>query len=164
MDLITQDWAPNNKSVIYISDFESPQKLADFLIKLDQNDMEYNTYLDHKYNIVKPISNELLLSQELLDTDNLFGEFECYLCKIMKRKYRSPANKMANQTHYKCALQPSYPPMTNKPQNYDEWNSILQVGKCQAMILDKLLQENRKFTKEQFDEMTEKHLHTCLNI
>ncbi|KAG4067795.1 hypothetical protein HA402_010481 [Bradysia odoriphaga] len=37
-------WLPNNKSAILI-DFKTPKELAEFLLNLNENDIEYNTYL-----------------------------------------------------------------------------------------------------------------------
>eukprot|EP01133_Synstelium_polycarpum_P011516 gene11516-13435_t len=41
-------FAPNNHSVIFASDFETPEKLAEYLKYLDKNDEEYQKYLEWK--------------------------------------------------------------------------------------------------------------------
>ncbi|EFA85157.1 glycosyltransferase [Heterostelium album PN500] len=41
-------FAPNNHSVIFAQDFESPEKLAEYLLYLDKHDDEYQKYLEWK--------------------------------------------------------------------------------------------------------------------
>ena len=116
--------------------------------------------------MVEPIRNQRLKKEyEQLD-ENVFGEFECFLCRSLKTRYRyAPTeNYMADSKHFKCPMPPPYPRMSNKPRNYEEWQSILQVGKCQAYALDKLLQKNVKFSKAEFDQLTETEYENCLNI
>ena len=43
-----KDILPNNKSAIEILDFKSPKHLADFINDLNQNDEEYDKYLEYK--------------------------------------------------------------------------------------------------------------------
>nr|XP_055209408.1 alpha-(1,3)-fucosyltransferase 11 isoform X2 [Gorilla gorilla gorilla] len=81
-----RDWMPNNHSVILIDDFESPQKLAEFIDFLDKNDEEYMKYLAYK----QPggITNQFLLdslkhrewgvNDPLLP--NYLNGFECFVC------------------------------------------------------------------------------------
>lgn len=81
-----RDWMPNNHSIILIDDFESPQKLAEFIDFLDKNDEEYMKYLAYK----QPggITNQFLLdslkhrewgvNDPLLP--NYLSGFECFVC------------------------------------------------------------------------------------
>lgn len=81
-----RDWMPNNHSIILIDDFESPQKLAEFIDFLDRNDEEYMKYLAYK----QPggITNQFLLdslkyrewgvNDPLLP--NYLNGFECFVC------------------------------------------------------------------------------------
>ncbi|KAG2385640.1 hypothetical protein C9374_003455 [Naegleria lovaniensis] len=41
-------FSPSKKSVIYVSDFESTEQLANYLIELDRDDAKYNEYLKWK--------------------------------------------------------------------------------------------------------------------
>ena len=43
-------WGNLNHSIIKVKDFTSPKALAEFLVKLSQNETEYNTYLKWKYH------------------------------------------------------------------------------------------------------------------
>lgn len=81
-----RDWMPNNHSIILIDDFESPQKLAEFIDFLDKNDEEYMKYLAYKQ--AGGITNQFLLdslkhrewgvNDPLLP--NYLNGFECFVC------------------------------------------------------------------------------------
>lgn len=38
---LARDFMPDNNSIIMTDDFESPRKLAEFLLKLNENEEEY---------------------------------------------------------------------------------------------------------------------------
>ncbi|KAL9925742.1 alpha-(1,3)-fucosyltransferase B [Glossina fuscipes] len=151
-----KDWAPNHKSFIDISDFNSPKDLANFIKKLDGNEAEYNSYLQHKFNMVKPIGNERLLKElrtrnSSLYANNFFQSFECEVCRKL---YQQPIHvQMASETHYQCPHKPIYPSMFGKVRNNEEWRSAMELGKCQANILDRFLKRNLKFTKDNFTKL-----------
>ncbi|GIY55542.1 alpha-(1,3)-fucosyltransferase 11 [Caerostris extrusa] len=57
-----KDWLPMNDSAIIADDFENPSDLADFILKLDQNDDLYNQYMKFKEQKIKNdfLKNHLL--------------------------------------------------------------------------------------------------------
>ena len=63
---------PSNKSVIYISDFESIEKLAEYMIELDKNETLYNEYLTWKNT--GPTINFISL------VDQVMQPYACRLC------------------------------------------------------------------------------------
>nr|XP_020861688.1 alpha-(1,3)-fucosyltransferase 11-like isoform X1 [Phascolarctos cinereus] len=81
-----RDWMPNERAVILVDDFESPQQLAAFIDFLDSNDDEYAKYLAYK----QPggITNQLLLhsleQREWGVNDprqpSYLEGFECFVC------------------------------------------------------------------------------------
>ncbi|KAG4075099.1 hypothetical protein HA402_013494 [Bradysia odoriphaga] len=72
-------WLPNNKSAILIDDFKTPRELAEFLLNLNENDNEYNTYLQHKRLDQQPaVTNRVLLDHlayETIPTENVDSRF-----------------------------------------------------------------------------------------
>lgn len=154
-----KDWQPTKKSVIYISDFASPKALADYLKRLDANDHEYNTYLDHKYSMLHPITNDLLKTTLLdrdFESDNHFELFECFICN---RIHDDNFQSIADGTHYNCGDQLQYPPMETD-MTHSDWHSIMKMGKCEASVLDALLQRNTNFSQQEFDDMLQQDIKT----
>lgn len=117
------DWMPNNRSAIIVDDFPSPRALAEFLKRLDENDVEYARYLEFKNP--KRVTNARLLealeSREWgvndMSKPNYLNGFECYVCdrenarlaaerahRRAPRTNRPPQSKMANNSHMGCPL------------------------------------------------------------
>jgi galactoside 3-L-fucosyltransferase 11 len=93
-----RDWEPNNRSIILVQDFDSPEELAKYLQFLNENDEEYDKFLGHK----KPggITNSFLkehLQERKWHTHpsgsserndfNIFVGFQCFVCEKMHRHY-----------------------------------------------------------------------------
>lgn len=81
-----RDYMPDSHSIIMADDFESPEKLADFLYKLDQDDAAYEAYLAYK---TQGITNEFLLEQMMHrgwksaahpEFRDMIAGYECFLC------------------------------------------------------------------------------------
>lgn len=113
-----RDWDPsaNHPSMILADDFQSPKHLAEFLLRLDKNDEEYERYLDFKR---EGITNKRLLDHyharewvvdgeleagETVDKPNFIDGFECFVCNILHERRKSHDNLMmvANNSHYNC--------------------------------------------------------------
>ncbi|XP_004615466.2 alpha-(1,3)-fucosyltransferase 11 [Sorex araneus] len=118
-----RDWMPNNHSIILIDDFESPQKLAEFIDFLDKNDEEYMKYLVYK----QPggITNQFLLDSleqrewgvnDPLQPNYLNG-FECFVCdhelaRLQAQKahdaspgeFPVPEPRIAQPSHMACPM------------------------------------------------------------
>ncbi|KAH8409894.1 hypothetical protein KR009_000342 [Drosophila setifemur] len=154
-----QDWQPNNKSAIFVSDFNYPRDLANFLIELADNGKEYDSYRAHKLNFHNPITNIRLLNNlvtrqyhigDHTPGSSLFEKFECAVCTHVmttSRKLR------ANTRHYQCPLQPDYAPREDgeEPDNVADWRSVLKVGRCQARILDEFIRRNYSYHEADFE-------------
>lgn len=111
-----KDWAPNNHSIIVAEDFENPQALAEYLHLLDQNDKEYERYLEFKKT---GVTNPLLLRHArergwvvdyIEEGRNFIDGFECFVCEKIHQRLRlesadqRPPPLIANQSHYNCPI------------------------------------------------------------
>lgn len=120
-----QDWMPSNHSIILADDFKSPEKLAQFINYLDNNDEEYNKYLSFKKE--GGITNQFLLDH-MRDREwmvnvpgkvDYFKGFECHMCRKLYERQQVELEhnlnpsvplmppKMANSSHMGC--QQPYP-------------------------------------------------------
>ncbi|XP_017071749.2 alpha-(1,3)-fucosyltransferase B isoform X4 [Drosophila eugracilis] len=154
-----KDWEPNKKSAIYVNDFPNPQALAQYITQLADNQELYDSYREHKLNLQNPISNKNLLHSLITrqyhigDTSagaSLFDKFECAVCYHVINTAR---NVRANLRHYNCPLEPLFVQLQDQkvPQNVADWRSVMEVGQCQAEILDEFIRRNRSFNQVDFD-------------
>ena len=119
-----KDWAPSDHSIIVADDYASPQELAQYLQYLDQNDKEYEKYLEFKKT---GITNQRLLEHvrervwdgyrphddrdhhhESTGTNHIEA-YECYVCdKVLERREMARngvdplPSIVANMSHYNC--------------------------------------------------------------
>lgn len=145
---------------MYVADFANASALAAHLHFLDENATAYDTYRSHKLNRANPIANSMLL-QHLLTRRyhtepqkaelSLFHKFECLMCEYASF---TPQSQSANEKHYSCPLPPAYAPLQQrkKPKYASDWRSMMNVGRCQAQLLDKFLRANRSFTSADFQK------------
>ena len=90
-----RDWMPDNKSVIMVDDFESPQKLAAYIKHLDSDDVEYEKYLQFKNN-AGAIENKFLFEHMLnrewgvndFEKLDMITGFECHVCDKLTERYK----------------------------------------------------------------------------
>eukprot|EP00731_Ephydatia_muelleri_P018800 Em0011g840a len=128
------DWAPDvEHSVIVADHFSSPKDLAEYLLYLDQNDEEYERYLEFKKN---GITNKRLLDHMtnrgwfvslVFDINNppkspdFITGFECFVCNTLhKRSLQTkegppPPMIVANHQHYNCPI--PTPSLTKKEED-----------------------------------------------
>ena len=136
------DWMPNGRAVVLVDDFSSPEELAGFLRRLDQDDEAYARYLEFK----EPggsgggggVANARLLERlgarewgvNDMSKPNYLNGFECYVCDrenarlAAERAHRRaplqapppPPPKMANNSHMGCPLpRPGYGDIRDVP-------------------------------------------------
>ena len=113
-----KDWAPANRSIIVADNFESPKALAEYLHYLDQNDEEYEKYLEFKRT---GVTNPLLLKHArergwivdyIEEGINFIDGFECFVCDEIHRRMKKESVEghealpplVANQDHYHCPI------------------------------------------------------------
>nr|XP_016925425.1 alpha-(1,3)-fucosyltransferase B [Drosophila suzukii] len=154
-----KDWQPNKKSAVFVNDFPNPRELAKFLTELGENQIKYDSYRQHKLNWRNPISNKNLLHNlvtrryHIGDSSpgaSLFEKFECAVCYHVINTAR---DVMADSRHYNCPLEPEYAHLEDgkMPQNVADWRSMMEVGQCQAKILDEFFRRNHSFNEADFE-------------
>lgn len=79
-----REWAPNDHSIIMVSDYASPERLAVFLEYLDTHDDAYVNYLSYRET---GIDNKMLLDEmknrdygKTKNMDHFVSGFECFVC------------------------------------------------------------------------------------
>lgn len=123
--------------------------------------------------MINPIKNQRLIKAlkdrtvAHMDGDQ-FQSFECAVCSYIyeqkKKKREDPVKQQTATTmHYKCPTKPKYPAMSQIPKNDADWRSIMSVGRCKAILLDKLFKLNKNYTKEEFMQILKKdvELYKC---
>lgn len=99
---VVQDWMPNNHTVIYVDRFSSPKELADFIKYLDNNDEEYDKYLEFKHErnenkfFLEHMSKREWSAGET--QSDFFRGFECYLCKQLQDRMDAEKVHARNQS------------------------------------------------------------------
>ncbi|XP_026843340.1 alpha-(1,3)-fucosyltransferase B [Drosophila persimilis] len=154
-----KDWQPQKKSAIFVNDFPNAAALGRYLMELSENKTEYDSFRGHKLNRSHPIQNEKLLHNlmtyryhtgDLTLQGSLFQRFECAVCK--NATYRGPIRR-ANARHNNCPLVPIYAPLESKkePHSLVRWRSAMEVGQCQARILDTFFRSNKPYNEADFE-------------
>lgn len=79
-------WLPDDRSAVVVNPDEPPEKLAEYLKRLDAHDAEYSRYLQWKHerhisnvNLVKHLS-ERQWSVHDIARENFIDVFECLVC------------------------------------------------------------------------------------
>lgn len=133
-----QDWLPDNDSAIFVTEFNSPKDLAEYLIFLANNSTAYNKHRKHK--IDQKIANNYLIKKfrpyewtTENDSGTIVEEFECLLCMNSFNTNISIVNKK----HYDCPIPVS---MVDRKYNISNWwHRDYHVTKCEALALRKFM-------------------------
>ncbi|XP_028830768.1 GDP-fucose protein O-fucosyltransferase 3 isoform X2 [Denticeps clupeoides] len=160
-----QHWLPSNKSAVIVDPDEPPERLADYLKRLDENDEEYLTFLEWKHK--REVSSEVLLSEmrgrqwglQDLRQDNYIDVFECMVCNrvwenISRQKQGLPAKPwQAEESHLKCP-RPRLFGFDVGPSNGSSlrkiWRPSYDQSVKEARALRHFALRNRNFTEDQF--------------
>ena len=143
---LLQDLLPDNHSAIIIDDFKSPKELAKYLRYLNENDKEYEKYLEWKKT---GITNENLKTMmasriwSIVDTDhhgqtNYIDAFECFLCQRIQenrkniRSGKKPVQYRANKEHVSCPEPFSYDADFNKNSAASSWSADYKMKQYEA--------------------------------
>ncbi|XP_055544913.1 alpha-(1,3)-fucosyltransferase B isoform X2 [Wyeomyia smithii] len=133
-----RNYFPNPNSAILINDFQNPAELAEYVLKLSNNEEEYVDFLKHKMTDFYPISNQLLVDIIYKNDINYvrerekrsLAEFECYVClNVMERPV-----KLANQRELFCDL-PFYPPGNVTYKAEPRVSTFLQRARSDSSLL-----------------------------
>ncbi|XP_035391802.1 alpha-(1,3)-fucosyltransferase 10 isoform X2 [Electrophorus electricus] len=158
-------WLPSNRSAIVVDPNEPPEKLAQYLKRLDKNDWEYLTYLDWK--LKQEVSNQRLVKElrerqwgvQDVNQDNFIDVFECMVCNRVwenfKRQKKGLPSRVwqAEGDHLTCPPPKMFDFATGPPNNSSLrhiWRSSYEQSVKEARALRQLTLRNRNFTVTQF--------------
>ncbi|MBN3308117.1 FUT10 fucosyltransferase, partial [Amia calva] len=158
-------WLPSDRSAIVVNPDEPPVKLARYLKRLDQNDREYEAYLEWKRRGV--ISNQKLVTEmrerpwgvQDVFQDNYIDAFECMVCNRVwenierRRQGRAPRRWKAEADHLSCPGPRTFS-VSAGPTRLSSlraiWKPSFEQSKKEARALRRLVERNRNFTVEEF--------------
>ena len=141
------DWAPDVEHSIIVADhFSTPKNLADYLLYLDQNDEEYEKYLEFKRS---GVTNKRLLdhmTQRLWEGGHrtswhhdFTSSYECFVCDtVLKRKQEAvsgmqPIAMVASHQHFNCAI--PFPSLLVPRQPGDQQEDAMSVDVWRQKVL-----------------------------
>ncbi|ESP01435.1 hypothetical protein LOTGIDRAFT_111725 [Lottia gigantea] len=158
-----QELLPSNHSAIIINDYKTVEELAKYLTFLDNNNEEYEKYLDwKKTGVTNQILKQILAerdwkiddNQNWSDKDiNFVDGFECFVCKRvheninLQKQGKQPKQHQANKNHYGCP----------KPKRFNEspeltadmdWQAEYELYGRMAKHLRYFIENNKTFTKD----------------
>lgn len=176
---LARDWMPNERTAIFVDNFQSPEELADYIKFLDSNDEEYLKYF--KYKEQDAIQNDYLLNaikerpwRVLGEWDKanfghrMYANFECHLCDYMIEHQKAlkahkqnpdklppPIPRVAKGDHLACPEpEMSTEVKGNKSTNY--WQ-----GYREALAFKNMLEsgetDSNNFVSKYLKERTDKY-------
>ncbi|KAJ8286730.1 hypothetical protein GJAV_G00042650 [Gymnothorax javanicus] len=158
-------WLPSNRSAVVVDPEEPPERLAQYLRQLDENDEAYEAYLEWKLR--GQVSNPGLLTEmknrewgvQDLTQDNYIDVFECMVCnRVWENRNRqkqglTPKTWHAEASHLRCPPPRSFSfpgAPTGETSLRGIWGLSYKQSKLEARALRVLVEKNRNFTVEQF--------------
>ena len=114
----TSKWLPNGAdSAIFISDYLDARQLAAEIKRLDENDADFEAFLQHK--IASQISNAHLKSSlvdrkwgvsddDVIEKGSFISHFECFLCDQLHDAFRGKTVASNYDTKIKNRLKISF--------------------------------------------------------
>jgi len=169
-----QSLLPNDKSAILVQDYASPAELATHIKKINSNDSEYGTYLQHKKDHNR--GKSLIKNKNLVDMvakrrwgvsrkqQREFGtfvaKFQCHVCEKVARNVKftnigfRPLPYDANADHFGCPSPVS--PLTGEVDPNSWWNQVWTRAGNDAKAFHKLALKNEPFGSEQFHSVAYK--------
>ncbi|XP_062607946.1 alpha-(1,3)-fucosyltransferase 10-like [Saccostrea cucullata] len=144
-----KDLLPSNKSAIIVDDFDSIEDLAKYLKFLDENDEEYDKYMEWKKTGIK---NQYLLKilkerewaindYTSNDAINFIDGFECFVCKRIheniqrEKKGKEKLKFQATVDHYGCPAPSKFDDNGKRTLKNDDWGYEYLNSKYYAKAL-----------------------------
>lgn len=128
--------------------------MAEFLLNLNENDYEYNTYLAHK-SFEPVVTNHALLNElstRKYGTKTLIEDFECFVCskKVVEQFKKG----------FECGEQLVFPPLEENHITDINWQSFVIQGKCEADTLNYFVSKNVLYSdKDYSNELMRRYDH-----
>ena len=172
-----KDWAPTEQSIIVADDFDSPKELAEFLLKLDRDDDEYNKYLEFKRTGVtnKRLLDHLHEREWGVDDDlkgiNFIEGFQCFVCDELhrRRSEENPKPLMADKSHCECPMAEPSLKLTGgtveerisklsdeAKSELEYWRYVSRCAKLMAAVLESTIGQGNSQ-----DEVSKELKNTC---
>ncbi|XP_064653298.1 alpha-(1,3)-fucosyltransferase 10-like isoform X2 [Lineus longissimus] len=159
-----QDYLPDNKSAIVLTDFKSVEDLAKHIKYLDENDKAYDEYLQFKRRgFTNTFLNEALNKRTWgINNDrrkpSMMDELECLICRrIHENQQREadglePIKHIAGLDHYGCPVPLKFGLNFDIPQTElnDYWQGFWRDGVYEAEYLSFCVKSRRKCSGEDF--------------
>ncbi|XP_002740012.1 GDP-fucose protein O-fucosyltransferase 3-like [Saccoglossus kowalevskii] len=157
-----KDWLPSKTSALVADDYSSPRELAKYIDYLNENDSEYDKYLEYKKT---GITNSNLLSVMKkrnwgvndYTKMNFIDAFECFVCNQVHRNNEASLKGVEKQIsiskadHYDCP-RPRYFNDGYTNRYIDMYQHIYDQGRYEAMALNYFIQARMNFTKSELRE------------
>ncbi|KAG9353602.1 hypothetical protein JZ751_011722 [Albula glossodonta] len=158
-------WLPSNRSAVVVAPGESPEELARRLKRLDENDEEYEAYLEWKHR--GQVTNQQLLTEmrtrkwgvQDITRENYIDVFECMVCDrvwenlIRQKEGLTPKTWQAGASHLRCPAPRMFgfaAGPTGGASLRGIWGPSYQQSVKEARALRLLVERNRNFTVNQF--------------
>ena len=141
-----QEFLPDNYSAIIIDDFKTPRDLAKYLRYLNDNDKEYEKYLEwKKTGVTNEYLKKLMAERTWTITDppeddkrNFVDDFECFVCRRIQENNRNLRSGKtvkkyhANKDHVSCPEPFVYDADFNRNTEYSSWSYDYRQKKYEA--------------------------------
>ncbi|GAB1601209.1 alpha-(1,3)-fucosyltransferase 10-like [Argonauta hians] len=167
-----KDFLPDKKSAIIIDDFDTPESLAKYLHFLNENDTEYEKYLQwKKTGITNNYLKKLMAQREWHSTDGTITYngisyvegFQCFVCQRihnnlrLEKQGKQPLTYQATVEHYGC---PAPIQFNAKSQRVDseKWMYEWQHQKMIANKLRDSVDHGQNFSSKDSDTVFVPHL------
>ena len=83
--------------------------------------------------------------------DSIFDGYECYLCKLAHDARTDRTRYQADSSHFSCPAPKRFNDR-GKYEVYDRvWAEEWIYGKYEAMVMERLINENKVISKKEFD-------------
>lgn len=144
-----------------MKNFASPKHLADHLLRLSEDSVDYDRHLEHKLH--GEISNQRFIdavknrgwgvNNEPIER-NFIEAFECLVCERIADNYRREYKSIpklqfqAHIEHYGCPKPVS--PFTLEPDSHSWWLELYNKAEYEAKALENLMQKGGNFTSTSF--------------
>ena len=167
----TSKWLPNGAdSAIFISDYFDARQLAAEMKRLDENDADYEAFLQHK--IASQISNAHLKSSladrkwgasddDVIEKGSFISHFECFLCDQLHDSLRGKtvaANHDAKINDYGC---PEPTPFITRQRGNETtshreemspikmWQDAYWIAKYEGKAMKELMKTESQFSQDE---------------
>ena len=161
INITLQDILPDNHSAIIIEDFKSVTELAKYLKYLNNNDEEYEKYLQWKRTgITNKYLLKLLKDREWSITNtwmdgrtNYVDSFECFLCNRVHENEKQKIKKkyVATEKHFGCPKPMSYDNTGVLTKQNSGWFWDWKENEWKAKTLRYFADRNVKIEKGEFN-------------